>query len=350
MKRRAFIGLIGASALSVPFILSDHGLGSSRRNNRITTTKKIPMRLKLPADVEEIIAQLGTKSKGVKLLGGTAIAAAAGLDLPYLNLLIDTPKFAELKQSIFKFGVTPISTTALPGNFARFMYQDRSYNLVNMELDTYTLLSVTNQENGLILFAHNYLIYDAKQGFMLDPYDALQAKSEDGKSFLIKPIQQPKNLLHGFEHYLAATFDGALLGLKPSPEYLQIEERVLQATPTTEDSKIIMGHVLSYAPDIMEVGGLESISRLLTSPVCLAAARTDAEIDLRKVDAKLRRLQSNDIEVSCREFLSAVDAELKKKPHGKGATGGLPEYLAANRNPFRRTAILEDISEEIIPA
>jgi hypothetical protein len=347
MKRRAFIGLIGASALSMPFIFNGSGLGSSSRNNRIAaTTKKIPMRLKLPADVQDICAHLGTKSRRVHLLGGTAIAAAAGVESPFVNLLIDTPKFAELKQSLFEFGVSPISTAELPGNFARFTYQDKSYNLLNMDFDAYTLLSVAGQDNGLILFAHNFLIYNVKDGSMLDPYGALSTRSADGKSYLIKPIQQPKTLLSGFEHCLAATFDQALLGLKPSHEYVAIEDRLLYSTPTAEDSKEIMAKMLDYSSDMLEVGGMSTLSKFLVSHVCVTAAKIDAEIDLVKVDANLRKLQKQGVDVSGREFMTIVHDELKKKTSGKGAARGLPEYLAASRDQFRRTQVLKDAMEE----
>jgi len=349
MKRRAFIGLIGASALSLPFILGETGWGPGGRHHRITANK-IPLRLNLPKDVETIVAKLGEKSKGVRLLGGPAIAAAAGLEPPYANLLMDTPHFTTVKQSLFEFGVTPISTPGLPGNFARFLYQDRSYNVVNMPFDHYAMQSLSGQQNELILFAHSFLIYDIQEGCMLDPYEALQAKSADGKSYVLKPVKQPKSLLQGFDQYLAATFDVALLGLKPSPAYQQIERRVFEATPTPADSRAIMGKMLDYAPDILEVAGLDSLCHLLAAPVCVAAARTDAEIDLLKIRAKLRRMQQRGGPIGGLEFMSAVDEALKAKPSGKGCAGGLPEYLATSHNSFRRIRILKEVVESGQPA
>jgi hypothetical protein len=345
MKRRAFIGLLGASALSMPFILNENGLGSARRNNRISASNKIPLRLKLPKDVAEICGQLGKASRRVYLTGGTAIAAAAGVESPYINLLVNTPKFTELKNSLFQFGVTPVSTADLPGNFARFMYQDKAFNVLNMSFDTYTLLNVTGQEHGLILFAHNFLMYNVKDSSMIDPYDALKAKSADGKNFLMMPIQQPKTLLHGFEHCLAATFDSALLGLQPSPEFAAMEDRVFNSIPTAEDSKEIMGKMLDYMSDILEVGGWNTASKLMRSPVCVAAAKDAAAIDLTKIEASLRRLQKQGAEISGREFMSSVHAELKKKTSGKGSAQGLPEYLAIARDPFRRVEVLRDAME-----
>src|SRR5579884_2796399 len=212
MKRRAFIGLIGASALSMPFILGEAGIGPARRTNRISASKKIPLRIKLPKDVSEVCARVGQASRRVYITGGVALAAAAGLESPYINLLINTPKFSELKNGMFEFGVTPISTPDLPPNFARFTYKDKAYNLINMSFDSYCQLNLSGQQNGFILFAHNFLIYNVKDCTMSDPYDALSEKS--GKAFLITPIEQPRSLVHGFEHCLAAMFDGALLGLK----------------------------------------------------------------------------------------------------------------------------------------
>jgi len=349
MKRRAFIGLLGASALSLPFILGETGLGWGGAHNRLIANK-IPRRLKLPPDVKTILAQLGKKSKEVHLLGGPIIAAVAGLELPYVNLLMDTPHFTAVKQSLFEFGVTPISTPALPGNFARFLYQDRSYNVVNMAFDDYAMQSLNGQQNELILFAHSFLIYNVKDGWMLDPYDALQAKSADGKSYVLKPVNQPKSLLQGFDQYLAATFDVALLGLKPSPAYQQIEQRVFDASPTMADSRAIMGKLLDYAPDVLEVAGLDNLGRMLAAPVCLAAAQNDAGIDLLKIRTKLQRLQQQGEPISGREFMSLVDEALKAKSSGKGCAGGLPEYLATSRNSFRRIRILQQVVEAGQPA
>jgi hypothetical protein len=56
------------------------------------------------------------------------------------------------------------------------MYKDRAYNLLNLSFDTYTQLSLAGQQDGLILFAHNFLMYSVKDSSMLDPYDALKGK------------------------------------------------------------------------------------------------------------------------------------------------------------------------------
>jgi hypothetical protein len=345
MKRRAFIGLLGASALSMPFILSQHGLGVAKRNGRMAAMKKVPLKVKLPRDVKEITTLLGAKSRDLYLLGGPALAAAAGVNLPYVNLLMDTTKFSELKKSLFEFGVSPISTADLPANFVRFTYRDKGFNVLNMNVDTYAQMSMAGQENGLILFAHNFLMYNVKESFMLDPYDALTARSENGKAFLIKPIQQPRTLLHGFEHCLAATFDRALLGLETTPEYNEIEQRLFQSTPTAADSKEIMSQLLDYTSDILEVGGVDAAARLLGAPVCLAAGKTAAAIDFAKVEKNLRQLESAGVRVSGREFMTSVHDELKKKPIGKGAAQGLPEYLVTTRDQFRRIEVLLDAME-----
>jgi hypothetical protein len=162
---------------------------------------------------------------------------------------------------------------------------------------------------------------------------------------LIKPIQQPRTLVHGFEHCLAATFDSALLAVKPSPEFKAIEERVFSSEPASEDSKEIMAMTLDYMPDILEVGGMDAASRFLLSPVCLAAAKKSAQIDLTKIESSLRSMQKQGVEVSGREFMNCVHSELKKKPSGKGAAQGLPEYLAVGRKPFRRMEVLMDSME-----
>jgi hypothetical protein len=342
MKRRAFIGLLGASALSMPFLLSEHGLGLASRNNRITAKKnKVPLPLNLPADAAEIVTLLGASSRQVYLLGGTAIAAAAGVESSYLNLLIDTRKLPDLKKAMFDFGVTPVSTADLPAHFVRFVHRGKAYNVLNMSLDTYAQLSADGMEKGLILFAHNFLICSLKDGWALDPCGALGSKTADGKEFLIKPLRQPKTLLQGFEHCLAATFDRALLGLQASPQYNQIEERLFNSTPGPEDSKEIMSLLLDYSPDILEVGGLETASRLWRAPVCALAAKSAADIDLARVEARLRRSQRRG-EVAGRDFMGAVHEELLKKPEGKGAAQGLPEYLAATLTPFRRVEVLID--------
>jgi hypothetical protein len=343
MKRRAFIGLLGASALSMPFLLSEHGLGLASRNTRITAKKnRVPLRLNLPSDAGEIVTLLGAGSRQVFLLGGTAIAAAAGVEPSYLNLLIETKKLPDLKKAMFEFGVTPVSTADLPAHFVRFIHRGNAYNVLNMSLDTYAQLSADGMEKGLILFAHNFLICSVKDGWALDPCGALGCKSGDGQRFLIKPLRQPKTMLQGFEHCLAATFDRALLGLQPSPEYDQIEERLFSSTPGPEESKEIMSLLLDYSPDILEVGGLETASRLWRAPVCTLAAKMAADIDLARVEARLRRSHRQGTEMAGRDFMGAVHEELLKKPQGKGAAQGLPEYLAATLTPFRRVEVLID--------
>ncbi len=346
MKRRQFIGLLGASSLSLPFLSGELGLGLGRHNTRPAASKsKIPLRLKLPKDLTELSNLLGQASKGVYLLGGTALAVAAGVDAPYVNLLIDSQKLSELKKGLFDFGVTPVSTADLPAHFVRFIYQDRAYNVLNMDIEAYLQMSMTGQENGLILFAHNFLVYSIKEAFALDPYGALGAKTADGKSFLIKPLQQPRTLVQGFEHCLAATFDRALLGLKASPEYDRIEERVLQSSPSAKDSKQIFSRVLDYTSDILEVGGLDTAARLLTSPVCVAAGKSAAEIDFTVVEADLRGLQRKGVEVTGREFMLSLHGALKKKTTGPGAAQGLPEYFLANKEQFRRIEVLVEAME-----
>lgn len=331
----------------MPFILSEHGLGLARRNARLTATRKgkAPFRLELPRDVTELTAFLGERSRGIYLLGGPAIAAAAGVELPYVNLLMDSKSLSEVKRSLFEFGVTPVSTADLPGNFIRFMHRGRAYNVLNLGFDTYAQLSAAGMEKGLILFAHNFLMYSASDQWVLDPYGALECKSGDKTGFLIKPLRQPGTLLQGFEHCLAATFDYALLGLRSSPAYEQMEQRLFHSTPNAKESNQILSELLDYASDLLEVGGLRTACRLLLAPVCVAAAQKAAELDLLRVEARLQRLHRQGTEITGREFMAAIHTELLKKPHGKGAAQGLPEYLIAARNPFRRVEVLIDAVE-----
>ena len=327
----------------MPFLLSEHGLGLASRNSRITSKKnRVPLRLELPPDVTEIAQLIGRHSRSVYLLGGTAVAAAAGVESSYLNLLIDTKKLSDLKKSMFEFGVTPVSTADLPAHFVRFIHRGKAYNVLNMGLDTYAQLGADGMEKGLILFAHNFVIASIKEGWAFDPYGALASKSADGKAFLIKPLTQPKTLLQGFEHCLAATFDRSLLGLQSSPEYEQIEQRLFEATPGPQESQEIMSLILDYSPDLLEVGGLSAANRLWTAPICVAAAKSAADIDLERIEATLRRAQRQRTEVDGKDFMAAVHEELLKKPQGKGAAQGLPEYLAASLTPFRRVEVLID--------
>jgi hypothetical protein len=344
MKRREFIGLLGASALSMPFILGERSLGFGGNKIRPTAAKnKIPMALKLPKDVTEVTSLLGESSKGVYLLGGTAIAAVAKVESQYLNILVDTEKLSDLKKALFEFGVAPVSTADLPANFVRFVYQDKAYNVLNMNFDTYLQMSM--QESGLILFSHNFALFSVKDKFMLDPYDALGSKVNGEKSFYIKPLQQPKTLVQGFEHCLAATFDRALLGLKPSVEYSQLEERVFESTPGAADSKGIFSRVLDYTPDILEVAGFDAAARLLTAPVSVKAGKTAAEIDFIKVERGLRQLREKNSSVTGSDFMVSVHTELKKKPTGEGAAQGLPEFIMNNKQQFRRVDVLLEAME-----
>jgi hypothetical protein len=330
----------------MPFMLAESGSGLEGNNKRASAARtKIPLRIKLPKDVKQVAGVLGEGSAGVYLLGGGAFAAAAGSGLPYANLLIDTKDFTALKKSIFEFGVTPVSTADLPANFIRFVHQDRAYSVLNMNFDTYMHLTTIGQENGLILFAHNFLVYSIDGGFALDPYDALGAKAADGKSFLIKMVRQPANLVHAFNHCLAAIFDRALLGVKTSPELTRVEDRVFQSVPNAADSKEIFSRVLDYSSDVLEVAGLDTACQLLTAPVCLAAGKTTAGIDLAGIESSLRQMQRKGTAVTGREFMLAVHVELKKKAAGPGSAQGLPEFLAANREQFRRMEVVIEAME-----
>ena len=343
MKRRTFIGLLGASALSVPFMLAERGLGQAGRTARKGAAKQqTPLRVKLPKDMTRLAEFLGQRSKGVYLLGGGVLAAAGGVEPAYANLLIDSKDFTAVKKSLFDFGVAPVSTADLPRNFIRFVYGDTPYNVLNMNFDTYVELAMTGQENGLIFFAHSYLSYSIDGRYALDPYEALQARTEDGKFHLIKPLRQPRTLLHGFDHCLAATFDQSLFGLQPSPQYRQIEDRVFHSTPSAADAKEIFSRLLDYSSDILEVGGLDATSRFLTAPVCVSAGQTTAGIDLTSVDAQLRQWQRDGEEVSARAFMTIVHRELKKKSAGKGSAQGLPEFVMANKELFRRVETLRE--------
>ena len=57
---------------------------------------------------------------------------------------------------------------------------------------------------------------------------------------------------------------------------------MLEATPSEPDSKAILGYVIDYASDMIEVGGLDTLNRMLTAPVCVAAAKNEMDIDLSK--------------------------------------------------------------------
>jgi hypothetical protein len=347
MKRRTFIGLLGASALSAPFMLMERNLGLAGASRATASTKKIPRRFKLPGDVLDVASVLDKNSKGAFMVGGPAIAAAAGVDLQYVNFLVDSKQFTQLKKELFAFGVKPVSTADMPSHFIRFTHEEKAYNVMNMEFQTYMELTTTGQENGLILFAHNYLVYSMSGGYVIDPYGALEAKSSGGKSYLIKPLRQPRTTVHAFDHYLAATFDRALLGVKPSPEYNQMEARVLQMEPAAGDAKEIFARILDYSSDVLEVAGMEQASQLLTSPIGVAAAKAEAEIDLKKADAKLRQLQTKNGAVSGRDVMACLHLELKKKTAGRGAAQGLPEYVMANREQFRRVDTLLEAMETV---
>ncbi|MEI6076263.1 MAG: hypothetical protein WCS94_11850 [Verrucomicrobiota bacterium] len=349
MKRRAFIKTLGASALSMPFLISQLSSVVGQGGSGASAGRgKLPLRLKLPEDSARVTDVFGGRGDGIYLLGGPVLALKQGVQPPYLNLLVDTSKFQQMKQAICKLGVSPVSTPDLPGNFIRFGYGEQAYNVLNLDLGSYLQMNAAGKNNGLILFAHNFLVYSVRDNWVLDPHGALQSKGPDDKTLLLKPIQQPKSAIQGLEHCLAAAFDGALLKLQPSPAYTQMEEQILNSTVTAEEGASVMSHLLDYSPDLFEVCGFERTAKLLLSPLSLSAGRAAAGIEFDKVVLSLRRRREQGREVGGIEFIAAVDKQMRLRGEGKSAAFGLTEYMVSRGTSLRRTELLVEAMKEAL--
>lgn len=341
MKRRSFVRILGASALSMPFVLTQLGSLRAKGGPAVSSRAKTPLRLKLPAATEEVLGVLKGRSDDLYLLGGSVLATRHGVDVPYVNLLAETDDFQSHKRALYKFGVSPISTPDLPGNFIRFVHNDRGYNVLNLDLGSYSQLNLAGQDNGLILFAHNFLVYSVNGRWVMDPHGALQPRADGKTTPMLKAIQRPKSVVQGFEHCLAGAFDCNFLKLEVSPEFAEMESELLGSAVTGEEASKVMRQVLDYMPDVIEVCGMDTATKLLRSTLCRSAGDSAAGIDFGGVVDSLRQRRF-EAGTGGTEFVTAVDTALRQKGKGSGTAFGLTEYMFANGIPIRRTELVVD--------
>src|ERR1051325_4500201 len=230
MKRRQFITLVGASALAAPFLVKQFAFKSSKTIPTANRERK-PLNLAATADEQKVLAVLQANSKGVYLLGGCVSAKLMKRDLPYVNLLVDSDNFTQIKKELFELGVEPVSTPELPSSVIRFGFAGAPYSVVNLPLNEYLKQNTLSSELGLIPFAHNFLVYSTGERWVIDPYDAIAAKEQR-----IQLLQEPASPVAGLTCAFAATFDTALLGLKESSACLRVTERSLKQTVGVEDA------------------------------------------------------------------------------------------------------------------
>lgn len=334
MKRRTFIRLVGASALGLPFMSSYFGAGA-RRKSAVPAPERLPLTLKLAPDESEIIGVLRRHSSGVYLVGGGVLAKASGVDLPYLNLVAAGRKFARVKQALFEHGVSPISTPTLPSSYIRFTQGERAYSVVNLSLDTYLQQNVLGPQPNLLPLAHNFLVSDPADKWVMDPYGALAEKV--GKGFRSKMVREPASPAMGLELCLAALFDSALLGLALPPGFAALEDRVLSASAETEqEATFLFYQVLNYFPDVIELHGWETARKYLAAPLFVTAAIRGPRIDLTRVEASLRAAAARGKDITGSMLISRLNEEFKRADQAPVFGIGLPDYLAAKRIPVRR--------------
>jgi hypothetical protein len=331
--------MVGASALGLPFLYSQ--LGSSGWKAKPLNQSRTPLDLKFSRDEQGVLAVLRQASKGVYLMGGGVMAKVIGADLPYLNLVVESDQFTKIKDGLFKFGVEPISTPELPGNFIRFVYRDKAYSVINVELDAYLKQNVLGQTVSLVPLAHNFLAYSVSESWVLDPYEALGPNPAKSNDLRMKVVHEPDSPVMGLELCLAVSFESALLGLPEPTGHRRFEKRLLAEKPANERiSAAIVHQVLTYFPDLMEMNGPDYTRKYLLSPLCTVAASQSAGVDLRKVDRTLKAIRSKGDELTSAHLVAAMNQQFCRTGKVSLFGTGIPDYMAANKMPVRRKDLL----------
>lgn len=339
MKRRTFIQVVGASALAIPFTLSQLGPGLSTRNP-VASGRKDRQRLRLALSAEEaqVASVLQDHAEGVYLLGGGVLSRAAGHQPPYLNFLVEGHSFPAAKQALFRQGVRPISTAELPEFYARFAFGEQMYSVINMDLPCFLEKNALSKTAGLIPFAHNFLVYSTREQWVLDPFGGLETPRRPAPE--MKIIQAPKSPAVGLEHCLAATFDSTSLGFALPADYTALEERVLNSTASPAEAPRVVEQVINYFPDLVELRGLEATRKYLLSPLCRSAASASAGVDLRRVDGALAVLRAQGTEISGVQLLAAINREFRRREKVQGLGVGYTDYMMVSGFPIRRTDLM----------
>jgi len=331
--------MVGASALGLPFLYTQ--LGSGSWTGRPLSRARTPLKLDFTPQEAGVLSVLQQQSRGVYLLGGAVLAKCAGNELPFLNLLVDSKNFTQIKNDLFRFGVSPISTPELPSSFIRFVYADQAYSVMNMELDPFLKQNTLGQQLKLLPLAHNFLVFSASESWVLDPYEALQAPGGQSGALRMKLVQEPKSKIMALELCLAMAFDNSLLGLQFPLKHGAFEKRALSATvEESREAAVIVHQMLSYFPDLLELRGLDITRKYLLSPLCATAASNGPGIDLRKVDASLRTLDRRGETITSAHLVEAINDQFCRTGRISVFGTGIPDYMAANQMPVRRTDLL----------
>jgi hypothetical protein len=334
MKRRQFIALVGASALAAPFLVKQIAVRSSKTPLTASRARK-PLEIAATADEQKVLAVLQSQSKGVYLLGGCVVGKMQQRDLPFINLLVTSQNFDRIKTDLFTLGVVPVSTPELPASVIRFAYAGKPYSVVNLPLETYLKQNTLSSEYSLIPFAHNFLVYSFTDKWVIDPYNALA-----GKEHRIQLLRDPASPVAALTCALAGTFDIALLGLKESAKFTRMTDKCLAKTVNGDDAALVMEQVINYVPDVLETSGFQAMQKFLISPLCLAAGRDGAGVDLKRVNAALVAAKRKGLMIDGARFIGALNKEFLRKENLDGLGFGVSDYMASKGFMLRRTDLL----------
>lgn len=338
MKRRHFISLVGASALGAPFLVKQ--LGGSRIVLPSADRSRRSLDLELTVDEQRVVDVLRAHSKGVYLLGGCVVGKLQGRALPYVNLMVESDDFIQIKRELFELGVDPVSTPELPGSIIRFGFRETPYSVVNLTLKEYLATSLSGEGGSVVPFAHNYLVYACHGKWVMDPFGAFAGKSIPRKNHRIQLLAKPESAVAGLTCALAATFDVALLGLKESAPCGRVTRRSLEQSVSGIESDLVMEQVVNYVPDVLEACGFDTMQRFLTAPLCVAAARESAGVDLQQVGAALDAARESGVPVDGIRFMGALNDVFLKKKELDGLGFGLSDYMASKGFMVRRVDLL----------
>jgi thioredoxin reductase len=263
-------------------------------------------------------------------------------DPDLVNLLVQATQWAKLKETLFQFGVQPISTPEMPSNFIKFEHRETVFNVIDGEVDDICHRNSMLAQRGLIPFAHNFLVHELDGHQVYDPRQSLQQVDEDGR-FVIQLLREPRNPLLAFDYMLGSRFECGLLNLKPSAELAELGDYILQSRVAESEAKFITERFLNYFPDLVEIYGYGEVRSILVSPLVRQAVKQSLKVDPDQLDEKLQSIESNGGVIRDYTVLAEINEALGYKPAESDFTKNIDHYMLANAFQVRRVDLMKHL-------
>ncbi len=299
--------------------------------------KKIPLKISLTSAETKLLRVVGRHSSSSHMFGGPVLSRARGSHPSWVNLLVDSKDFSRMKRKLFEFGVTPLSTPEMPSSFAKFVYEEQVYNVMNSTPDEFCQLNRLQARVQLVPFAHNFLLCDLQRGLAIDPCGALDSQSSSGTPEIVL-VAKPRTLGESFDCVLSGRFEAKLLGLSPSQALRDFEQFVLNDSSSKSEVPRIAERVVNYIPDAIEVLGMEETKELVLCPMIRNAIKSGINVELDRVWSKLEKSKEDHPAM----FIALLKEAMGVSASATGFEDDLTLYLAKNGYNMRRMDLAAD--------